>query len=117
MYRVVPLFDRVSVERCISTEYTEEKDPETGDLIYKTKEGLIVHPDQIEQHPEFRVIAVGPDCGKNPLTGAKNKTKVVEPGDIVLLGQMSGVEYRDQMIVFEDEILARLDEIEPTETE
>ena len=105
MYRLHPLFDRVLVERCASTEYIEDEDGN-----WTTKEGISVTPDQVEKHPEFKIVRIGSMCEKLK----KQKVKV---GDIVLLGQMSGVEYHDSMLVYEDEILGKLEEMEPTETE
>lgn len=116
MYRVKPLFDRVLLERCLSTEYVEEIDESTGDVVYKTKQGIIVAADQVEKHPEFRVVAIGPDFGMDLATGVKFKSKL-KVGDIVLLGELSGVLYHDQMVVYAHEILARLEEMEPNETE
>ena len=105
MYRIIPLFDRVLCERCIDDEYITDED---GNVT--TKAGVSVTPDSIEKHSEYKVVKMGPLCKELKKCGVKE-------GDIVLLGQMSGVMYKKSMIVYEGEILAKLEEMEVFESE
>lgn len=110
--RLIPMGDRLLAKRVVSFEMTT--DPETGHVV--TKGGVSVPEEAAERRPEVEVVALsqGPPSTPQdirPLGLSQTFLDSVKIGDKLLIGENCGQEYQEYLLLYEEEILGKLEDL------
>lgn len=96
--KVIPLGDRLLLK--FSFEAAGMIEDEEGHVV--TKAGLSVPREALTERSEAKVIAVGEGC-------TDSFKAIVKAGDDVLIGRYAGEAYKKVLMVYQAEVIAKLE--------